>query len=73
MSIYLKYFIFIPIAFLYGCEQSNFLCKNEDQRIAELEQILASKIPAPPAKNNNAELRKQLEQVTTDLVKVKIP
>jgi hypothetical protein len=41
---YLKILIIIPITLLFGCEQSNLFCGKEVQKIAVLEQKLASKL-----------------------------
>lgn len=72
MIIYSKLLIILPLILLVSCEQINLVCEKEVRKVAALEQKLASRLPPPPAKSNDAALMKQLEQVTTDLVKVKI-
>lgn len=77
MARYLKLFIILQAVLLMGCEQANLLCGKEVQKIAVLEQKLATKTqpqpqPQPSPVSNNATLMKQLEQVTLDLVKVKV-
>lgn len=73
MARYLKLFIILQAVLLMGCEQTNLLCGKEVQKIAVLEQKLATKSqPQPSPASNNATLMKQLEQVTLDLVKVKV-
>lgn len=67
-----KRLMILSVVLLTACEQynlDNLVCEKEARKISALEQKLAIKIPV---KNDSAALMKQLEQVTTELVEVKI-
>lgn len=60
----------MPLGLLLGCEQYSLLCAKEAEKVSAPTQIQVTGFQ--PENKNEAALKKQLEQVTYDLVQVKI-